>query len=103
MTVDTGPGTQVHDASDGAGTVALVLGVLFVVSTVLVFLMSLTSVIGRSNWIRVPMTAGIPLGLFGVPIAYVVARKGSGRRRGRLGLALVGVALVPFTVLLLTG
>lgn len=99
MTLDTRP-TQRSDASETAGTIALVLGILFVISTALVFLMSLTDVIDGPNWLRALMSAGMPLGLLGVPLAYFVARTGNGCNRGRVGLALVGIALVPFVVLL---
>ena len=46
------------------------------------------------------MAAGIPLGFFGVPMAYAVARLGESRDRARIGLALVGVSLVAFVGLL---
>ena len=99
MTLDTRP-IQKSDGSETAGTIALVLGILFVVSTVLTFLMSLTDVIDGPNWLRALMSAGIPLGFFGTPFAYAIARMGAGRDRGRIGLALVVVALVPLVVLL---
>lgn len=99
MTLDTRP-IQKSDGSQTAGTVALVLGILFAVSTVLTFLMSLTDLIGGPNWLRALMSAGIPLGFFGVPMAYAVARLGEGRDRARIGLALVGVSLVAFVGLL---
>ncbi|KAB7746562.1 hypothetical protein GA707_03505 [Nostocoides sp. F2B08] len=99
MTLDTRP-TQHSDASERAGTLALALGIAFAVSTVLTFLMTLTDIIGGPNWLRALMSAGIPLGFFGVPLSFAVARTGLGRQRGLIGVALAVVSLVAFVALL---
>ena len=63
--------------------------------------MSLTEVIDAPNWLRALMLAGIPLGFFGVPLSFAVARTGVGRRRGLIGVWLAVVSLAAFVALLL--
>lgn len=99
MTLDTRT-TQHPDLSERAGTLALLLGIAFAISTVLTFLMSLTDVIDAPNRLRALMSAGIPLGFFGVPLSFAVARTGSGRQRGLIGVWLAVVSLLAFVALL---
>ena len=88
-------------SSDTAGTVTLVLGVLFSVSVALTYVLSLSDVVDPPNWTRGIALAGLPIGLAGVPIAYTFARHGSGRDRARLGVAIALVGLVAFVALVL--
>ena len=100
MSTMTRPGSPSAGTSGIAGTTALVLGALFLVSTAFTCVLSVTSLIDPPNWVRALALAGLPLGFFGTPIAYVVARRGRGRLRARIGLGLALVALVGFVVLL---
>ena len=85
MTQDTRP-TETSDISERASTLGLVFGIAFALSTVLTYVLSLTEVIETPNWLRALMLAGIPLGFFGVPWSFAVARNGAGRRRGLVAL-----------------
>ena len=86
-------------SSDTAGTVTLVLGMLFSVSVVLAYVLSLSDVVDPPNWARAIALAGLPIGLGGIPVAYAFARPGSGRDRARLGVAIALVGLVAFVAL----
>lgn len=99
MALDTRT-TQHPDLSKRAGTLALVLGIAFAVSTVLTFLMSLTDLIDAPNWLRALMSIGIPLGFFGVPLSFAVARTGAGRQRALIGVGLAVASLAAFVALL---
>ena len=79
------------------GTLTLVLGGLFVVATAFAYVVSLSPDVNPPDWVRVLGLLGIPLGFFGTPVAFVVARH---ETRARVGLALFAVALVAFVVLL---
>lgn len=90
-----------------AGTLALALGMLMVISTAFTFILSVDAlydpVLGDTdppNWVRALALAGLPLGFFGTPIAYAIARNGPGRDRGRIGIALMLVGLAAFVALL---
>ncbi|MGC5585164.1 hypothetical protein [Ornithinimicrobium sp. W1665] len=96
--------THAHPAtppqiSDRAGTAALILGALFLASTVLTFVLSLTGLLDWPNWARALGLAGLPVGFLGTPVAYALARQGPGRRRGLAGLAILAVALAAFVAL----
>lgn len=99
MTHDTRP-TETFDISERAGTLALIFGIAFALSTVLIYVLSLTEVIDAPNWLRALMLAGIPLGFFGVPWSFAVARSGAGRRRGLIGVWLAVISLAAFVALL---
>lgn len=88
-------------ASARAGDVTLVLGLATVAATCFAFLLSLSDTVDPSHWIRVLALVWLPIGFFGAPVAYALARLGPGRANGRWGLALTGAALVAFVVLLL--
>ena len=101
MTADARP-TPPPQISARAGTAAVALGALFMASTVVVYLLSLTDVLDWPNWLRAVGLAGLPIGLVGTPLAYALARRGPGRRRAAVGLALMGAALLAFVALLAT-
>jgi hypothetical protein len=50
--------------------------------------------------VRVVGLVWLPIGFFGTPIAYALARNGPGRKRGRVGLVVALVGLVALVVLL---
>jgi hypothetical protein len=99
MTLDTRT-TDNPDLSARAGNLALVLGVAFAISTVLIFVMSMTDVMDPPNWLRALLLSGIPLGFFGVPLSFAVARPGAGRQRGLIGVWLAVASLAAFVALL---
>lgn len=97
---------RTREGTTRSGTVALSLGMLMVVSTIFTFVLSIDvlydAVLGDldpPNWLRALALAGLPLGFFGTPIAYVLARKGPGRDRARVGLGLMLVGLAAFVAL----
>lgn len=73
---------------------------LAVAATVFTYVLSLRDGFNPSGWVRVVGLIWLPIGYFGAAIAYTVARKGPGRRRGRFGLTIAGVGIVAFVVLL---
>jgi hypothetical protein len=87
-------------ASVRAGTVAVVLGVLFLAATVFAFVLSLSESFNPPNWLRLLGLVWIPIGLLGTPAAYALARRGSGSRLGALGLATAVVGLLAFVALM---
>jgi hypothetical protein len=82
-----------------AGTIALVLGVLFLAATVFTYVLSLSDSVNPPGWVRVLGLVWLPIGFVGTPIAYVLARKGPGRRLGTVGLAIALLGLLAFVVL----
>lgn len=98
MTSDAGDSRD--RVSDIFGTVTLVLGLLAGAATVFVYVLSLSEDFNPPHWIRVLGLVWLPVGFFGAPICYVLARTGSGRRRGRIGLSIAGAGLAAFVVLL---
>ncbi|MGM9471989.1 hypothetical protein ACS5PJ_08280 [Pseudarthrobacter sp. YS3] len=99
MTTDN---MQTHKGtgSERAGTITVVLGVLALAATLFTYVLSLSAGFNPPGWVRVMGLIWLPIGFFGAAIAYTAARKGPGRRRGMLGLAIAGVGLVAFVVLL---
>ena len=93
---DSGPDTR----SERAGTITLVLGVLALVATVFTYVLSLSDLVNPPNWVRAVGLIWLPIGFFGTPVTYMLARNGPGRRRARLGLAAAAVGLLAFVVLL---
>jgi hypothetical protein len=83
-----------------AGTLALLSGALALLATAFAYVLSLTDVVDPPNWVRILGLVWLPLGFFGAPLAYTVARRGPGRARGLAGLVLAAVGLVLFVVLL---
>ena len=86
-------------ASRRAGTVALVLGILFVVATAVAYVLSLSDLVDPPNWVRAMGLVWLPVGLIGVPVAYAGARTGAGRYRGRAGVVLLLAGVLGFVVL----
>lgn len=82
-----------------AGTVTLVLGLLFSASVAATYVLSLSDVVDPPNWVRAIALAGLPLGLAGVPIAYSFARRTASRDRALVGLGVALVGLVAFVAL----
>lgn len=76
------------------------LGALALAATVFTYMLSLSENFNPPGWVRAAGLVWLPIGFFGTAFAYMAARKGSGRRRGRIGLTLAGVGLVAFVVLL---
>jgi hypothetical protein len=92
---------HVNDSgSQRAATIALVLGILAVAATVFTYALSLGTGFNPPNWVRVAGLVWLPLGFFGAPIAYMLARNGPGHGRALIGLAATGVGLTAFVVLL---
>ena len=86
-------------SSDTAGTVTLVLGVLFSLSVVLTYVLSLSDVVDPPNWARAVALAGLPIGLGGIPVAYAFTQHRAGRDPARHGGAVALVGLVAFVAL----
>lgn len=84
MTTDN-RSTNEGPGSERAGTLTVFLGVLAVAATVFTYVLSLSEGFNPPGWVRVVGLIWLPIGFFGAAIAYTVARKGPGRRRGRFG------------------
>lgn len=100
MSIDTRP-TIPETTSLRAGTITLVLGLLFTAATAFTYVLSLSDAVNPPNWVRALGLVWLPVGFFGAPLAYTLARKGPGRRRGRIGLAIGLVGLTAFVALLI--
>ena len=85
--------------TDRAGMVTLVLGVLFLAATAFTYVLSLSDFVNPPNWVRALGLVWLPIGLGGVPIAYSIARRGTGRTTGRVGVAIALLGLVAFVAL----
>jgi hypothetical protein len=82
-----------------AGTLTLLLGCAFLAATGFTYVLSLGVAFNPPDWVRVAALVWLPIGFFGTPIAYAIARRGPGRDRGRVGVGIALVALVAFVVL----
>lgn len=89
-----------HRVLVDAGTVTLVLGILFTAAVAFTYVLSLSDAFNPPDWVRVVGLVWLPVGFGGVPIAYYVARTGDNRDRGRLGVAIGVVGLVAFVGLM---
>jgi hypothetical protein len=87
---DTLPGAGV------AGTVTLVLGVLFTLAVVFTYVLSLADGVNPPDWVRVVGLVWLPVGLAGVPIGYYWSRDGDRKRLAEVGVALAVVGAVAF-------
>jgi hypothetical protein len=87
---DTLPGAGV------AGTVTLVLGVLFTLAVVFTYVLSLADGVNPPDWARVVGLVWLPVGLAGVPIGYYWSRDGDRQRLAEVGVALAVVGAVAF-------
>ena len=76
------------------------LGALALAATAFTYVLSLSDAFNPPDWVRAAGLVWLPIGFFGSPIAYTIARNGTGRARADLGLAIAGMALVAFVVLL---
>lgn len=84
-----------------AGTVTLVLGVLFALAVAYTYVLSLASGVNPPDWARVVGLVWLPVGLAGVPIGYYWSRDGDRQHLAEVGLALAlvgAVALVGLVV-----
>lgn len=99
MTIDTRH-TSRDTGSGRAGTLTLVLGVLALAATLFTYVLSLSDLVNPPHWVRVMGLVWLPIGFFGTPIAYTIARKGPGRHRAVVGLAIASVGLLSFVALL---
>lgn len=100
MAAHVGPHSR-SNRSLRAGTLTLVLGILFSAAVALTYVLSLSDGFNPPNWVRAIGLVWLPIGFGGTPIAYAVARHGQGRDQARLGvlIALGGlVALVALVV-----
>jgi hypothetical protein len=84
-----------------AGTITLLLGVLFTAAVAYTYLLSLSDTFNPPNWVRAIGLVWLPLGFGGVPLGYVIARTGEGRDRARLGALIGFVGLVAFVSLVI--
>lgn len=82
-----------------AGTITLLLGLLFSASVAATYVLSLSDVVDPPTWSRAIALAGLPLGLAGVPLAYFFARHSASRDRARVGLGVALVGLAAFVAL----
>lgn len=98
MTARADPRSQ-GGSSVRAGTVALVLGILFAAGVVFTYVLSLSEVVNPPNWVRAIGLVWLPIGLIGTPIAYALARTGQGRERARIGVLIALVGLAAFVAL----
>jgi hypothetical protein len=86
-------------APAGAGTITLVLGVLFLAATAFTYALSLSDSFNPPTWVRAVGLVWLPIGFLGTPIAYALARNGPGRHLGTAGLAVALLGLLAFVVL----
>lgn len=94
--------TRLHSQDGGsrrAGSITLVLDVLFAAAVAFSYVLSLSDLVNPPTWVRAIGLVWLPIGLAGTPIGYAVARTGEGRDRGRVGLAVALVAAVAFIAL----
>ena len=89
--------------SVSAGTLTLVLGILFAAAVTFTYVLSLSGTFNPPDWVRVVGLVWLPIGFAGIPIGYYLARTGDERTRARArvgaGLGLVG--LVAFAALVI--
>jgi hypothetical protein len=81
-----------------AGTITLVLGILFALAVGYTYVLSLSS-LDPPDGARVAGLLWLPVGLAGVPIGYYWARGGPHERRAEIGLVAALVAALSFVVL----
>lgn len=98
VTSPTGTNTR-RSGPEVAGTVALVLGVLFGAAVAFTYVLSLSDTVDPPDWLRIVGLVWLPVGLVGIPLAYTVARTGEGRGRGRVGVVIAIAGLVAFVAL----
>lgn len=84
-----------------AGTITLLLGILFTAAVAYTYVLSLSNTFNPPNWVRGLGLVWLPMGFGGVPLGYVIARTGEGRGRARLGVLIGSVGLVAFVVLVI--
>lgn len=82
-----------------AGTITLVLGVLFALAVGYAYLLSLAETLNPPDWARVVGLLWLPVGLAGVPVGYYWARGGPREPRAELGLVVALAAALAFVVL----
>jgi hypothetical protein len=90
---DTLPGAGV------AGTITLVLGVLFTLAVAFAYVLSLADGVNPPDWVRVVGLVWLPVGLAGVPIGYYWSRDGDRQRLAEVGVALALVGAVVLVAL----
>lgn len=88
------------DQSTRAGTITLVLGLLFAAAVAWTYALSLSESFDPPTWVRILGLVWLPIGFVGVPVGHLVARYGEGRLRSRIGLQLALMALAALVVLL---
>lgn len=86
-----------------AGTLTLVLGILFAAAVVFTYVLSLSDTFNPPDWVRVVGLVWLPIGFGGIPVGYYLARTGDEltRARARVGAGLGLVALVAFAALVI--
>lgn len=84
-----------------AGTLTLVLGVLFAAAVGFTYVLSLSDLVNPPTWVRAIGLVWLPIGLAGTPIGYALARTGEGRGRGRVGVAVALIAAAAFIALVI--
>jgi hypothetical protein len=99
MTTEVRPPTKITSKVP-AGTVTLVLGVLFAAAVLFTYALSLIDILNPPDWVRVVGLMWLPIGFAGIPVAYYLART-EDRARSRLGLLIGLVALVAFAALVI--
>lgn len=82
-----------------AGSVTLVLGVLFALAVAYAYALSLGDSVNPPDWARVVGLVWLPVGLAGVPVGYYWARGGPREPRAELGLVVALAAALAFVVL----
>lgn len=98
MTTQVGPHSR-STSSAPAGTVTLVLGILFSAAVGFTYVLSLSDGVNPPDWVRAIGLVWLPVGFGGVPLGYFIARTGEGRRRAGLGVLIGLVGLVAFVAL----
>ena len=86
--------------ADVAGTVTLVLGVLFALAVAYAYVLSLADGVNPPDWARVAGLVWLPVGLAGVPVGYYWSRDGHRLRLAELGVALALAGAAAFVALL---
>lgn len=94
-------GATVKQGGSVAGSVTLALGVIFTLAVAFAYVLSLSESFNPPDWVRLIGLVWLPIGFGGVSIGYAVARHGTGRDRGRLGVLVGVVGLVAFAALVI--
>lgn len=103
MTARTVHHAHAPEGHSGATWAIFALGVLGAVSAALTGVLSFTDSLDPPEWVRITMTSGIPVALFGAPLVWLLVPAARHETLTKVGMTLVGLMLVAFVVMLNVG